>query len=51
MKTCAICCGAVAGEVVCKLQLGKLYSSVDVQRHLRNHHSDGNEEGGDHDEV
>ena len=34
-KTCAIRCGAVASEVVCELQLGKLDSSVDVQRHLR----------------
>ena len=39
-KTCAIRCGAVAGEVVCELQLGKLDPSVDVQRHLRDRHPD-----------
>ena len=34
-ETCAIRCGAVSSEVVCELELGKLDSSVDVQRHLR----------------
>ena len=49
--TCTIRCGAVACEVVSKLQLGKLDSSVHVQRHLSDHDHADDDDGGDDDYV